>query len=111
MAAAVIACTALPAGAARSGDPAETSRGTVAIRVSVAAQARVTSDNGGICLWSNTATRMLAVTAADDEGHARNLTPADGVVAGATPGCATGGRLALATLHGGDGRTILVSPE
>ena len=112
MIAAMVAGMASPAVAARQGVAADTSYGTVAITASVAAQARLTGDGDTVCLWSNTATRLLAVTAADAAGTAHPLTPGDGMVAAETPGCASGGRLTLAALHaGGDPRMILVSPE
>ncbi len=111
--AAMLAVLAVPAAAAREGGIAEESRGTIAITASVAGQARLSARGDALCLWSNTATRLLDIAAA-----AADATRYRSFVAEPTADCTADGaarsRLVLtsaARASPGGAVAILVSPE
>ena len=106
---------ASPAPAARPDAIAREARGTVTITASVAGQARLTGDGTAVCLWSNSATRLLDVTVPGADGGARPLALGGSIVAAATPGCAADTaartRLIVAAARAAGASSILVSPE
>jgi hypothetical protein len=107
---AMLVCMGAPAAAARQGEIAEPSRGVVTITAMVAGQAQLRVGGTAPCLWSNTATRLLTVTAAD--GTARTIVAAAAI--GCTPDEAEHDRLILAAIPGPSATgavAILVSPE